>query len=293
MNFNLGLFIAVVCSLVLFSCNDDDDTVSTTDTIQLNINGLEDLGSDYVYEGWLIVDGAPVTAGIFSVDSEGNLSDTLFELDRADIEAATTYVLTIEPSSDSDPAPSSTHVLAGDFSSSSAAITVDHPAALGESFSAASGDYILATPTDDDADNEDSGIWFLNNSSGSPVAGLSLPVLPEGWAYEGWVVIDGTPVTTGTFTSVDGVDNAAHYSGANAGPAYPGEDFLINAPSGLTFPTSIAGGTAVISIEPIPDNSTAPFTFKPLVGAIPAGAETHSVLSMDQNLNFPSGTINR
>lgn len=284
--------MAVICSLSLFSC-DDDDAVSTTDSIQVNISGLEDLGSDYVYEGWLIVDGAPVTAGIFTVDSDGNLSDTSFELDRADIEAATTYVLTIEPSIDSDPAPSSTHVLAGDFSATSAAITVDHAAALGESFSAVSGDYILATPTDDDADNEDSGIWFLNNSSGSPVAGLSLPELPEGWAYEGWVVINGTPVTTGTFTSAEGVDSAASYSGVNPGPPYPGEDFLTNAPAGLSFPTSITGGTAVISIEPVPDNSQAPFTLKPLVGAIPVGAEVHSVLSMEQNLSFPTGTINR
>ena len=291
MNFKLGLFMAVICSAVLFSC--DDDTASTTDSIQLNISGLEDLGSDFVYEGWLIVDGAPVTAGIFTVDSEGNLSDTSFELDKEDIEAATTYVLTIEPSVDSDPAPSSTHVLAGDFSASSAAITVDHAAALGESFSAVSGDYILATPTDNDADNEDSGIWFLDNSSGSPVAGLSLPQLPEGWAYEGWVVIDGTPVTTGTFTSAEGVDSGASYSGVNPGPPFPGEDFLSNAPAGLTFPTSITGGTAVISIEPVPDNSTAPFTFKPLVGAIPADTEVHSVLSMDQNLSFPTGTINR
>lgn len=293
MNYNFGLLLLGALTTLLLSCNDDDITASLTETIQLDISGLEDLGSDYVYEGWLIVDGSPVTAGIFTVDADGNLSDTSFELDKADIDAAGTYVLTIEPAVDSDPAPSNVHILAGDFSSNAASISVEHAAALGSSFSTVAGDYILATPTDDSDANEDSGIWFLNNSSGSAVAGLSLPTLPAGWAYEGWVVIDGTPVTTGTFISVEGSDDSAPYSGDNSGPPYPGEDFLKDAPSNLSFPTSIAGGTAVISIEPVPDNSVAPFTLKPLVGGIPIDAATHAVLSLDQNLSFPSGTISR
>jgi hypothetical protein len=78
-----------------------------------------------------------------------------------------------------------------------------------------------------------------------------------------------------------------------SGPPFPGEDFLVNAPAGLTFPTNLAGGMAVISIEPVPDNSTAPFLLKPLVAPIPANAIDHTDYQMNQNLVFPTGTVTR
>ena len=161
--------------------------------------------------------------------------------------------------------------------------------ALGSDFSSAAGGYILATPTNEAVDDELSGIWFLDPAG--PSASLNLPILPAGWRYEGWAVISGTPVTTGRFTSVAGVDEAAPFSGPNAGPPFPGEDFLMNAPAGLAFPTSLAGGTAVISIEPEPDDSSGPFTLKPLVGAIPGAAVDHVLYDLGLNLaSFPTGT---
>ena len=294
MNLRYALITLTVLSLAFMSCDKDDDGGNTNGNLNLNISGLEDLGSDYAYEGWIIVDGNPVTTGIFTVNADGVLSQTTFDVDQADLDAASTFVLTIEPSPDNDPGPSSVHILAGDFSSTSAALTIDHSAALGTGFEDVAGDYILATPTDDDDSNEASGIWFLNNAGTSgPVAGLTLPTLPTGWAYEGWAVIDGTPVSTGVFLEGAGADDAAPYSGDLGSPPFPGEDFLVNAPSGLTFPVDLSGATAVISVEPVPDNSTAPFALKPLVGGIPADAAVHSVINMGQNLVFPSGTVNR
>jgi hypothetical protein len=127
-----------------------------------------------------------------------------------------------------------------------------------------------------------------------------LPTLPEGWKYEGWVVINGQPVTSGTFTNTSATDDADPFSGSMSLPDvngmdgfFPGEDYLMNAPSGLNFPTDLAGGTAVISIEPYPDNSPNPFTLKPLVHNIPASATDHTVYDMGQNLNFPTGTVMR
>lgn len=76
-----------------------------------------------------------------------------------------------------------------------------------------------------------------------------------------------------------------------AGPPFPGEDYLINAPTGFMFPLDLAGGKAVISIEP--DNSPNPFLLKPLVGDIPVGTTDHLTYNMRQNLNFPTGTVNR
>ena len=115
--------------------------------------------------------------------------------------------------------------------------------------------------------------------------------MPAGWVYEGWTVIGGTPVTSGTFTAVDAVDDSAPHSDTQfAGPPFPGEDYLMNAPAGLAFPTDIAGGTAVISIEPSPDDDPAPFTLKPLVGTIPDPATDHTAYAMmNQAGGFPSG----
>ncbi len=286
--------LSVFLGLTLASCdNEEPNNETETSVLSLDISGLEDLGDGYTYEGWIMVDGSPVTTGLFDVSTDGVLSRTSFDIATSDLEKATAFILTVEPSPDPDPAPSDVHILAGDFTSDDASLTIAHPAALNSDFSSAAGTYILATPTDTDETNEDSGIWFLDNSSGAPAVGLDLPELPKGWAYEGWAVIDGNPVSTGTFTQTNVADDAAPFSGENAGPPFPGEDFLVNAPAGLSFPTSLGGGLAVISIEPVPDNSPAPFTLKPLVHNIPENAEVHSALSMGQNLSFPTGSASR
>lgn len=283
----LALF-ATACS--------DDDSVSTplNSNLNLNLSGLEDLGSDYVYEGWIMVNGSPITTGRFSINSSGTLSQSSFSLLKSQLDVATAFILTIEPAVGDDPAPSDVHVLAGDFSGTNGSLTIQHPAALGNDFTASAGKYILATPTDSDMTNEDSGVWFLDNSGAAPVPGLTLPTLPAGWKYEGWAVVNGTPISTGTFLTASGMDSSGMFSGTNASPPFPGEDFLVNAPTGVTFPTSLLGKTVVISIEPNPDNSPAPFALKPLVHNVPTTAATHTVLTMNQNLSaVPMGTVSR
>jgi len=283
------LFAALVIGLFIFSGCQDKQV--TTNSFSVAITGLEDLGNDYVYEGWLIVDGSPVSTGTFTVNSTGVLSQTTFDADISDLESATKFVLSIEPSVDSDPAPSAVKILGGDFSSNTATLSVGDGAALGDNFSTATGSYILATPTDALSNNENSGVWWLV-PGGTP--GLTLPTLPDGWRYEGWAVVNGTPLSTGTFTSASGADAAAPYSGANAGPAFPGEDFLNNAPSGITFPLDLSGAKVVISVEPFPDNSSAPFLLKPLVGTVPTAAVNGtSYTMMNNNTTNPVGTVTR
>lgn len=76
----------------------------------------------------------------------------------------------------------------------------------------------------------------------------------------------------------------------NPGPPFPGEDYLMNAPSGLSFPTDISGGFAVISVEPYPDNGPEPFAIKPLASMIPTDAMDHYTYMMDLNpSSFPTG----
>jgi hypothetical protein len=280
-------------AMVIVSCGDDDNV--TENQLDLNLVGLQNLGDDFAYEGWILVDGSPKTTGVFTIDEDGTFSQTSFEIDEDDLEKATAFILTIEPSPDTDPAPSEVHILAGDFSADNATLTVSHSAAIGTDFNDAMGKYILATPTDGIDNNEESGVWFLDNSSGSPIEGLSIPTLPAGWVYEGWAVIDGTPVTTGTFSSASGSDSASTFSGSEGGPAYPGEDFLQNAPAGLTFPTNLQGKTIVVSVEPVPDNSDAPFLLKPLLGVTPENAELHTPLEMVNNATStnPTGTATK
>jgi len=281
-----------LCLFLLASCKKNNDP--KTETLTLNITGLEDLGANARYEGWIMVNGAPVSTGRFSVNATGQLSQTTFDINKDQLKNATAFVLTIEPFPDANPAPSDQKLLAGDFSGNTAITTIGHPAALNTTFATATGKYVLATPTTASLADELSGVWFLSLMTGSPTVGLSLPALPTGWRYEGWALIAGKPVTTGTFTSVTGTDAAAPYSGTLGAPPFPGEDFIMNAPAGTTFPTNLSGGLAVISVEPFPDNSPAPFLLKPLAANIPNPAMDHVTYNMTLNAaSFPTGTVTR
>ena len=280
-----------VIGLIVSSCSSDDDNSPATANLTLNLDGLEELGNDFVYEGWIIVEGSPVSTGVFSSVT----FPQSFTVDATQLNSATTFVLSIEPAVDSDPNPAATKILVGDFTGDSA--NVNSNGIVGD-FSNSTGKYILATPTDTDDTNEASGVWFLDNSSGSAVAGLDLPTLEDGWKYEGWAVIDGQPISSGTFTSIAAADDNASTSpykgGAGDGPPFPGEDYLQNAPSGLSFPTDLKGMTIVVSVEPSPDNSALPFTFKPLAHVVPANAENHTVISMgDGPVKVLSGSVTR
>ena len=285
---NLKL-IALVMSLsfIAVSCNDDDGP--TSGNLVLDLSGLEALGSGFAYEGWLIVDGSPVSTGVFTIDESGVASQTSFEAENSDLTAATKFVLSIEPSPDTDPAPAATKVLVGDFANGSATLTT---AIVGD-FSNASGAFFLRTPTDENGTNngnDENGVWF-GTPGAPPTSNFVLPTLADGWVYEGWVVGDNGPITTGTFSAFDRVDDNDTFSESmQPGPPIPGEDFFLNAPTGETFPLDVSNRTVVISVEPMPDNSAAPFALKPLVGT--AGSETAPAThAFGQNLgSLPTGT---
>ena len=257
--------------------------------LALDFDGLEPLGDAAVYEGWVIVDDAPVTTGRFNIDADGNAVGENGEGHVFDVPAdvdPTAVVITIEPAVDPDPAPAATKVLAGDIVDGVAELTIAHPAALGTDFADAAGTYILGTPTDGDGNNELSGVWFID----LPLAqGLNLPELPAGWAYEGWAVIDGVPVSTGRFVDPGAADDFDGFSGDQPGPNYPGEDFIVNAPDGLEFPTDLTNATIVISVEPDPDDSPAPFALKPLVSEVADGIGDHEVQTLGAGPAAPTG----
>ena len=223
---NILLGGTVVISLLAISCSKDDDTpvpavtptastpTATTQKLNINITGLEDLGANFVYEGWLIVGGTPVSTGTFTVNSSGAWAPSTFDVQVTDAAAATKFVLTIEPAVDSDPAPSAQKLIAGDFSGTSATVSTATAPAIGD-FSAAAGQAFLRTPTDETGmnnGNDESGIWF-GIPGMPPASGFTLPTLPTGWVYEGWVIGDAGPISTGTFTGFTVADNGNPFSG--------------------------------------------------------------------------------
>lgn len=269
---------------------------------------LPDLtGTDWIYEGWAVIQGTPVTSGRFNMsDGEDEFdgysgtvnsgppfpgedfllnapSPLTFPVDLSE----ETIVISIEPAVDDDPGPFQFKPLIGMVPASA----MDHKVYQMEdkTDTLPTGTFELTKAPS----NENSGIWFLDRSSGTPIAGLNLPDLTgTDWTYEGWVVIGGTPVTTGRFDKVDVADGFNGYSAAGSSPPFPGEDFITNAPSGLTFPTDLAGATAVISIEPRVDSDAGPFQFKPLAGAVPTDATDHIEYSMDDNTDtMATGTV--
>jgi len=98
-------------------------------------------------------------------------------------------------------------------------------------------------------------------------------------------------------TSASGADSAAPFSGPNAGPPFPGEDFLANLPSGVSAPVNLADGSslAVLTIEPnlggADPTGAGPFSIKPLKSMIAAGQADHASVGMERDLSeVPSGT---
>ena len=256
-------------------------------TLEANFSGLQALADGYTYEGWVIVDGTPISAGRFNL-SEMETSFSL-TMDPEVLSAATTYVLTIEPVVGDDPGPSDTHVLAGDLANGSATLSVGHPAALGDDFMSASGDFILQTPTTNSiAADFDQGIWFFDPVNS--VVTLNLPTLPAGWEYEGWVVGPNGPLSTGRFLDANGsdLDGAGPAAGSDGFPPAPGQDFITPA-------QSLIGFAAVITIEPQPDDSAAPYaSMRPLVDMdiTDVAPPNSQALANTADTLLPTGQIN-
>lgn len=163
-----------------------------------------------------------------------------------------------------------------------------------------SGEVMLATPTDgNNLINERSGAWFGNVISNK--SALKLAELPAGWIYEGWVVYNSMPITTGRFNANSNKDQFSGFSMDEAlPPAMPGEDFLRNPPDsvfpGLRFPLDLAGQRIMITIEPdingVDPTGAAPFPQTVLSLALPRFAETAVLYPMTMNKSgFPKATI--
>jgi hypothetical protein len=239
--------------------------------------------SGALYEGWVVAGDRKLSAGVFNVRERPHGQLVLL---RAPIDPPPPdmIVVTIEPVPDPDPGPSAVAILAGKPHRHLAALRF--PIDL----RGIAGSFILATPTDDNPGNETAGVWFLD-PAGGPGPSLRLPHPPAGWVFEGWGVTQGTPLTTGRFTSLTGSDLASPFSGPNPGPPFPGEDFLTGLPAGVAPPVNLADGRSMIVITIEPDiggqdpTGPGPFSIKPLVATVPAGASPATSLPLGRDVS--------
>jgi hypothetical protein len=235
------------------------------------------------YEAWVVKGDRKLSAGVFNVQERTHRQVVRLR-SPIDPARADMIVVTIEPIPDPDPGPSAVAILAGEPHRHVAALRF--PIDLG----GAAGSFILATPTDDDPANGTAGVWFLD-PAGGPGPSLTLPQPPAGWVFEGWGVTQGTPLSTGRFTSVSGSDLASPFSGPNPGPPFPGEDFVARLPAGVVPPVDLADGRSMVVITVEPDiggqdpTGPGPFSIKPLAAAVPAGASPGASLGLQRDLS--------
>lgn len=290
--------LPIAIAIALTACSgggDSDDNDENTVSMRISTTNLEALGDDFEYEGWIMVDGTPVTTGTFDI-VDGEAVPSSFDLDLTQANAATAFILSIEPAIDTDPDPAATKIIAGDLENGTTDAVTNHPIVFNSDFSEAAGTFIIATPTNGNM-TPNQGIWFLDRTDtaveGVAEASLTLPDLPAGWVYEGWIVDANGPISTGTFTDAGAADSdgAGPAAGQEGAPGYPGQDFVTPA-------TVLTGLTTVISVEPSPDNSPAPFVMKPLIGADiglavlpPAEGTDDMILSNESAATLPSAEI--
>jgi len=293
-----SLFPVLFTAFLLFTGCDSGDVVEQEVAklqIRLELENLPPLQDGFAYQAFARL-GAEIHAtdkfnttenGSF-VNAAGQFIQNTLTFD-VDVSEASVIFVTIQEKRDSNDEPSGTVVFAGDLSGSVANLTQSHPSAFGVSLNGQTGSFMLMSYVANAQPSDVSGLWFVEGSKAAPRAGLSLPALPEGWHYEGWIEVGGTLISTGAFRDNEGADAARQYSNSDT-PLFPGEDFEENAPDGVTFPLNPAGGTVHVTVEPFPDDTVEPYGFFVMTGSVPSSPAAETAYTLSSNLVAPSGT---
>jgi len=95
----------------------------------------------------------------------------------------------------------------------------------------------------------------------------------------------------GRFNNPEARDFANLYSGPEPAPAFPGEDFVANAPAGLTFPADLGGARLLLTLEPVLDDTADPSQLVVLEAILPAGLQGGEIIELtNRAADFPTGT---
>lgn len=302
------VFIPVVTVMVLASCHQTNEVVDRqSPRISLSVTNLQPLGpAEGHYALWATFlrfnkagggDSPQHTSG-FRKLGEFNLKSgdqTLYDIsgtpvrfkipDDENAQLLDDAVITVDTGSvGANDSLSGSIIIGGKFSGDAvtahADLEVSYADAFGVDFSGVTGKCTIMAPTSPADSN--AGIWFVDRQD-SIVAGLrNLPVLPDGWTYEGWVGSPAVEVheqkvgafyryfSTGKFLRPDSadVDGAGPGKGSGAGLNFPGQDFINAYPGGPPGTLDLRYFVFMISVEPEPDNSPSPFAL-PILFAQP------------------------
>ncbi len=304
--FRLFAISALAVAMVALGCGKKNKTptpVVPTETtrFQFSFSRIAELDSAY-YQAWALIGNYGYNLGKFNINSSGQMVDTAGAVvaDNAffynmSASMVTAVGITIQDVDDSTSSPSGAHLLGGSVANGTASLSMKHEAGINKEFGSVTGKFILATPTNGTNSDETSGIWFIDNSDGVTTAGLTLPSFSSGWQYEGWISVDGKFYSTGTFTGMSAADDSARYSAdIQTAPDFPGEDFLANAPAGITFPLDLSGKYTMVTLEPKPDPAVGiPSPFVLLEATIASDAADNQTYNMvnTATASLPSGTV--
>lgn len=292
----------VLLAVVLSAAGCDSSSTETVEeglfSVHVSMSNIEPLPGGFHYAGWAEQPGGEMIAvGSFSVGPNGAIVD--LEGNRLiggkftvsdDLTNTTDFLVTIESAGSDSEAPSETRLVAGRIEELEATLTIRD--AIHESIGTSSGTFIVATPTNGPDSDETSGVWFINITGGQFARGLLIPYPLAGWSYHGWVDIDGITVTTGPIVGANTADAAAPHSGPLEGFNFPGEDFLVNAPDGLTFPTPVGSASVYVTIEPEPDPDPGASYFVLLRGSVPGSPSDSTNYMLDSLVdNLPRGRV--
>jgi hypothetical protein len=295
------LSILLLISACDFFENGDTQNISRT---EISIKNLPSIPESMIYVGWFVNDNIdpltnkkyiPYRLFVKELQSDNSVSFQS-ELPLKVLQEAQYFLLTAEYDSvanDSGLTPGAIRIMKGSLVQGNADLSIGE-----QVFKFNNPEkvfFTLSTPTDGNNTNEVSGVWFIDSlDAGGPRAGLILPELYTGWIYEGWVEInDSILISTGKFSNPSSPDEINRFGSTGSGYTFPGEDFLINAPLGLTFPTDLSNAKVYVSIEY--NNglsfSEAPF-IKILSATIPANAQSGIAYSLQlTNDVIPNGIV--
>jgi len=258
--------------------------------IALSFDGLQTLSSEEGrYALWVFLDNRDILSlGPFNVNADGrpvNPDGRLIErfTSPENLFSSVSVLITIEPGGTPGDTPGGGVIMQGPFIDGVAQLSVPAPLLIGQ----ANGSYRVFTPTDGPDTNEGSGVWAVSVDD-EPL--LELPPLNNVYAYEHYVVINGVPLTMGRFLSDSLPDFANPFSGSEPAPAFPGEDFLENAPEGVTFPADLSGARLLLTLEPITSDTADPSQLIVLEAILPAGLVGGEIIQLtNRTVEFPTG----
>ena len=275
--------------------------------LSVTVSGLPNLGHDRYYEVWLGIDADAlrhgserISAGQFVVNADGSIASpdggpaAFGVADAAELEHASEVLVTVESTGAEAPGPA---LLGGEIvrvgEDAHADLTSAYHEAVGVDLAAASGSFVLATPTDGEGDDENQGLWFTDAAG---AAALSLPTLNPGWIYHAHIIHGGHSHSVGTFSSANVADSdgAGTEAGAQAAFTAPGSDFLVSA-------LDLADGatTTFIVIEPSGDlhpegltlRHDSSFPMRILQTVIPLDSPVRTPIALGPGTPLPTATV--